>query len=232
MTADMIIWIAVALLALISLTALIKAVRLNSKLDDRLQDFNARIDKLDNEVSAILDGNFGMGNRIKELQRDLRDTREKQQQLEQRDLGALPYNQAVRMVAGGADADQLVNQCGLSRSEADLIMLLHKSSPPVVEPLQDGQSQDIDQEALQAEAQEGAQASIQESVSVNSDLDTYMDTSPAPGIDFHSGDNSDQSIEADGLVTDGDSLDATDESETEKDLGSSIERASAPDREG
>ena len=127
--------LALGLLALISAIALLKALFLKEQLASLQKRSSERIAKLENELSALLDGSFGMGNQLNELQRDMKDTREKQQQLEQRDLGALPYNQAVRMVASGATADQLVNQCGLSRSEADLIMLLHKSSPPVVEPI-------------------------------------------------------------------------------------------------
>jgi len=135
MTLD-VTWIALGLFALVSTIALIMAISLKSRILRQEESAGARIDKLENELSALLDGNFGMGRQLHELQRDLKDTREKQQQLEQRDLGALPYNQAVRLVATGATVDQLVDQCGLSRSEADLIMLLHKSSPPVVEPLQ------------------------------------------------------------------------------------------------
>jgi len=129
------LWLGLALLALISTIALGQAILLKKQLAALQKSAGERIDKLENELSALLDGSFGMGNQLNELQRDMKDTRDKQQQLEQRDLGALPYNQAVRMVASGATVDQLVNQCGLSRSEADLIMLLHNSSPPVVEPI-------------------------------------------------------------------------------------------------
>lgn len=128
-------WITLSLLVLITIVALVRSFLLQSRLTKLEKNSGERISKLENELSAMLDGNLGMGNQLSELQRDLKDAKEKLQQLEQRDLGAMPYNQAVRLVSNGATVDQLINQCGLSRSEADLIMLLHKNSPPVIEPL-------------------------------------------------------------------------------------------------
>lgn len=107
------------------------------KLQQTLEQLAARLESVENDQNALLDANLGMGKQMQEMLADLKDTREKQQQLEQRDLGALPYNEAMRLVAAGADADQLVTQCGLSRSEADLVLLLHQKSPPVVAPMAD-----------------------------------------------------------------------------------------------
>lgn len=37
-----------------------------------------------------------------------------------------PYEQAIQMARGGATPEDIVNVCGLSRSEADLITMMHR----------------------------------------------------------------------------------------------------------
>lgn len=128
-------WIIMGSLGIVCLVALTLVISLRGRLAAAEAALSNRVEKIEGELSAILDGTLGMGQHLQEVQRDLKDTREKQQQLEQRDLGALPYNQAVRMVGSGAGVDELINHCGLSRSEADLVMLLHQKSPPVVTPM-------------------------------------------------------------------------------------------------
>ena len=132
----MTIWIAVS--GGVALAVAIGALwyaRSNSRRYQRNQaSLEQRIGLLEHELSALMDGSCGMGSQLQEMHRDLKGTIERQQQLEERDLGELPYNEAMRMVTQGADADDLVGSCGLSKSEAELVILLHKSSPPVVSP--------------------------------------------------------------------------------------------------
>lgn len=37
-----------------------------------------------------------------------------------------PYEQAIRMAQSGASTDEIVNICGLSKSEADLVSMMHR----------------------------------------------------------------------------------------------------------
>lgn len=37
-----------------------------------------------------------------------------------------PYEQAIRMTQSGANVDDIVNVCGLSRSEAELVNMMHR----------------------------------------------------------------------------------------------------------
>ena len=60
------------------------------------------------------------------LELELADTVEKQQDLEFQDPNSLPYNQASRLIQMGADADDIVNSCGLSNAEAELLMLVNR----------------------------------------------------------------------------------------------------------
>lgn len=154
---NIVTWIIMGSLGIVSLVALALAVSLRNRLAATELALGNRIREIEGELSAILDGTLGMGQHLQDVQRDLKDTREKQQQLEQRDLGALPYNQAVRMVGSGAGVDELINHCGLSRSEADLVMLLHKKSPPVVTPMvpEDQPDSDSMQEAPRQAGEQG-----------------------------------------------------------------------------
>jgi len=94
---------------------------------------NERLQKLENQFSALLDGAVGMGDQLQRAQGELKVVRQHQDRLEQKDLGNMPYNQAVRLAAQGADADDLVSQCGLSHDEADLVVMLHKKAPPILQ---------------------------------------------------------------------------------------------------
>jgi|GEM_PF-1743909 len=101
-------------------------------LKNEIDGLNLRLKNLDNMLSAVMDGTFGMGEQLKGVTRDLQDTKRKQEQFERQDSGSVPYNQAVRMVANGANTDELISSCGLSKAEADLVVMLHHQSPPIV----------------------------------------------------------------------------------------------------
>lgn len=77
------------------------------------------------QLNVVTSGAVGVGEKLSGVEQHLRRTMEKQQELEHRDPGQLPYSQAVRLIAMGATPDDLVQTCGLSRAEADLVFLLH-----------------------------------------------------------------------------------------------------------
>lgn len=152
---SILIWVLMAILGLACIAAMGMVVQSNRKLAELEHRLGEEIRQQRNELSAILDGTLGVGKQVQVLSRDCKDLKERQQQLAQSDLGALPFNQAMRLVAEGADADQLVESCGLSRSEAELIFLLHKKSPPVIEPLAESDTeQALDEYAEQHRGQE------------------------------------------------------------------------------
>jgi hypothetical protein len=68
-----------------------------------------------------------------ELRRELEALRERVEKLEARlplpeesDGADTPYNRAILLARQGADASQLVEQCGISRGEADLIVAMQR----------------------------------------------------------------------------------------------------------
>jgi len=120
----------IAVVAVILVVA--KDKRLTREAMVREEHLNKRITVLESELSAMMDGAFGVANQLQKVETNLKDTAQRQEHLQQRDMGNLPYNEAVRLASKGAGVDELVAHCGLSRSEAELVEMLHKKSPPMI----------------------------------------------------------------------------------------------------
>ena len=68
-----------------------------------------------------------MGEELIALRSKISQLENKQQRFEQQDVQTMPYNQASRLVGMGASLDDLMQSCGLTRSEAELMLKLHGS---------------------------------------------------------------------------------------------------------
>ncbi len=99
--------------------------KLNKKLLDARKETHLLVKALRNETHAMGSGAIGVGQRLVEVEKRLNSTMERQMEFEQRDPGSLPYAYAVRLVEMGATAEDLINNCGLARVEAELITLVH-----------------------------------------------------------------------------------------------------------
>ena len=86
---------------------------------------DGRIDKLSQKLAEYQQSNIRMGEELLALREKLNQLENKQQRLEQQDVQTMPYNQASRLVSMGASLDDLMQACGLSRSEAELMLKLH-----------------------------------------------------------------------------------------------------------
>jgi len=99
--------------------------KLKQKQEEARNETHLLIKALRNENHAMGSGAIGMGQRLVEVEKRLNNTMERQMEVEQRDPGSLPYAYAVRLVEMGATVDDLVQNCGLARVEAELITLVH-----------------------------------------------------------------------------------------------------------
>jgi len=99
--------------------------QLRKKQEEARKETHLLIKALRNENHAMGSGSIGMGHRLVEVEKRLNNTMERQMEIEQRDPGTLPYTYAVRLVEMGASVDDLVQNCGLARVEAELITLVH-----------------------------------------------------------------------------------------------------------
>lgn len=85
-----------------------------------------RSDTLRRDLSALTAAAVSVGQRVLELERRQRRLAERQDQLDVFESANQPYEQAIRMVHKGAGIEELVEICGLSRGEAELIAMLHR----------------------------------------------------------------------------------------------------------
>ncbi len=92
-----------------------QTIRLVSELEMLRRDFN-----------ALCAGAVGVDKRVLRLEQRGRDLQQRQDSIEQRQKPAQrPYDEAIYRVQKGADATRLMEDFGLTRSEADLIVMLH-----------------------------------------------------------------------------------------------------------
>lgn len=105
--------------------ALLGQRRLALRQTEQQADLSGRIDKLSHKLIEYQQSNIRMGEELIALREKLSQLEHKQQRLEQQDVQTMPYNQATRLVNMGASLDDLMQACGLSRSEAELMLKLH-----------------------------------------------------------------------------------------------------------
>lgn len=99
--------------------------KLKRQLKSARQETYLLVKALRNEAHAMGSGAIGVGQRLVEVEKRLNSTMERQMEIEQRDPGSIPYAYAVRLVEMGATTEELINNCGLARVEAELITLIH-----------------------------------------------------------------------------------------------------------
>lgn len=86
-----------------------------------------RCDTLGRELHASTSGGIGIGHRVVACERQLHEMRRTLEEMRQNDPLRVSYDEASRLVALGADIDDLMNTCGISRPEAELVSALqHK----------------------------------------------------------------------------------------------------------
>jgi len=102
--------------------ALVQVRRQGAVLSQRDQELAS----LKEEMRALCAGALGLDQRMAAVEQRGRQLKERQEQIELREQGDRPYPQAIRMVQNGAGVDELVSVCGLSRNEADLIVMMHR----------------------------------------------------------------------------------------------------------
>lgn len=109
----------------VAVFSLLQVRKLQRKLVAAKNETYLLVKALRNEAHAVGSGSIGVGQRLVEVEKRLNSTMERQMEIEQRDPGSLPYAYAVRLVEMGATAEDLINNCGLAKVEAELITLVH-----------------------------------------------------------------------------------------------------------
>jgi hypothetical protein len=99
-----------------------------ANLADTETDLRHRIEQLEQELGALCSASVGAGEHVVKLEQQVQRMVERQNQMEMRATTDRPYSQASQLVNKGADIDELVDSCGLTRGEAELLVHMQRSA--------------------------------------------------------------------------------------------------------
>ena len=116
--------IAAVLGAAVLLLVLLQALSV-TRLRRTCQVLQRDTTSLQNELGALCTGASGMGAHLSRLDQQLLRLNERQDHLESHDSLHREYDRAVKLVRNGAGAEEVMSQCNLLRTEAELLLRLH-----------------------------------------------------------------------------------------------------------
>jgi hypothetical protein len=116
--------IAAVLGAAVLLLVLLQALSV-ARLRRACQALQRDTTALQNELGALCTGASGMGAHLGRLDQQLLRLNERQDHLESHDSLHREYDRAVKLVRNGAGAEEIMAQCNLLRTEAELLLRLH-----------------------------------------------------------------------------------------------------------
>jgi hypothetical protein len=103
------------------------ALRRLSRLPARLRNLEQAQAQLAERFQGLAAGAIGQGRRLTQLEQHLGRLRERLDQLASSDgAGGGAFNTAIRLARRGISAREIMETCGLSEMEADLVILLHR----------------------------------------------------------------------------------------------------------
>jgi hypothetical protein len=115
-------------------------LRLDLRLKARCDELESRLAETEGRL-AVLQQLEGDDSRERELEGRIDLLTQQHEQLMLRDSEAGPYFRAVRYAENGAGVDALIEQTGVTRAEAELIVSLHgkfRADEPDPEPAEGG----------------------------------------------------------------------------------------------
>jgi hypothetical protein len=120
------VWISILILLLLLIIQWVLQMRTESARRENLAQQRRDIDTLKQTVGALCSSAVGVDKRVNRLEQMGRDLEERQENMEQHSQhGEPPYSDAIRMVQEGAGTDELIEELGISRDAADLIIMMH-----------------------------------------------------------------------------------------------------------
>ena len=95
-------------------------------LQNRLTHVEHRQGSQQVSINGLTAGAVGVDNRLREIEERESAIEHRQESIEnQQSQGETPFGEAIRLVQQGATAQRLVDELGLSQSEASLITMIH-----------------------------------------------------------------------------------------------------------
>ncbi len=123
MKPEYIILISIVCLAMLFFRRQSRTIRLQ---DNRIEELGKQIEQLTTTVNVLCASAVGVDKRVIKLERNGRDLTYRQESIESSQHTVdRPYGEAIQMAQRGARASRLVEELGLSESEAELLVMLH-----------------------------------------------------------------------------------------------------------
>jgi hypothetical protein len=120
--------IALSLVSGCSVLALFMSVYNNQVLVKQKRQHMLRSRRLQEDMRALSKSAVGMGQKVLQTERKLMEVLKAQTSILNTNAEHPSYDQAGRLIAMGATEDDLVNTCGFSHGEAELLLSLKKHS--------------------------------------------------------------------------------------------------------
>lgn len=89
------------------------------------------INSLEQELKAVGSGSMGVGRKLIQLEKQIAAVKHNQDEMVKNDPNRVSYTEATRLVELGADVEDLMNSCGISRPEAELVTALSQKNQAV-----------------------------------------------------------------------------------------------------
>ncbi|MCL1036523.1 DUF2802 domain-containing protein [Shewanella submarina] len=130
---ELLVVVAVFLIALLGLGIWVRqSMRLmTAKLEATtlvLREAEKQTEQLRQELTELRSGTIGVGRRVLDLEKSLKQQQARLEENAEQDPGARLYTRAAKMVGLGAGVDELVAECELPRAEAELLLRLHRKA--------------------------------------------------------------------------------------------------------
>lgn len=122
--------ILISVLTVFSLTlAAIALRRVGRNRDCVLEELaltRQRVQQAEQELAALCSAAAGAGDHVLTLEQQVQRILERQNLQELRSGGERPYTRASQLVHKGADIEELVDSCGLTQGEAELLVMMQR----------------------------------------------------------------------------------------------------------
>ncbi|WP_250657686.1 DUF2802 domain-containing protein [Alkalimarinus coralli] len=103
-------------------------VFLRFSMSKQAAKYSEQIKAISQELQAIGSGSMGVGRKLIVLEKQIAELKNSQEEMVRNDPNRVSYTEATRLVELGADVEDLMNSCGISRPEAELVTALSQKS--------------------------------------------------------------------------------------------------------
>ncbi len=110
-----------------ALVALVFAFSVNSRLRTQLAKQQKSLGNLQNDVATLCSGAVDLGEHLAHLQQSTQNLSRRQDELELKGPSSVDnYRHAARLMGKGIELEEVMEDCGLARGEAELLALAQR----------------------------------------------------------------------------------------------------------